>query len=134
MLRASRRVLKAGGRLAFLVISVTDVEAPERTRYLEREVARFVDPGRPYPEMLEEAGFEVTEALDMTEPYFETATRWYSAADELEEELRAALGSEEFSEKRADRRASLEAIEAGILSRWFYLAEPSPSRAAKEGP
>lgn len=120
MLRACRRVLRPDGRMAFTVLrmNVTASEA-ERNAYAE-DAPTFQATDVPYPELLRSAGFEHVDEDDVTAAYRSTASRWLTEGVALEEELRTALGDESYEEKNANRRRSLEAIEAGVLGRSLF--------------
>lgn len=75
-----------------------------------------------YQSLLTTAGFHEISALDQTSEYGATQRRWIEVSNRYEEELRATIGLEAFDERRADRRATLEAIETGLLSRFRYSA------------
>lgn len=120
MLRACRKVLRPGGRLAFFVIwTPPGSPGPEELRDAGPE---FVEAPRPYGELLAEAGFDQIRERDVTDQYRRTATIWLEEADRLEGDLRAVMGDEPFEQKQAERRTNLEAIESGILGRVLVTA------------
>jgi ubiquinone/menaquinone biosynthesis C-methylase UbiE len=118
VLRSSRRVLRAGGRLVFFVIEPAEGGTP-----LAAGVGPlFVATPRPYRELLAEAGFGDIEHRDVTTEYQETAARWLRESRALEPELRAALGAETFEGRLAEQVSDLAAIEAGTLRRSLCAA------------
>lgn len=116
MLKACRRVLVPGGRLVFDVVSVPGPADEHDGDY------GFVATEVPYPEMLTHAGFIDIGSEDTTTQYLEVAGRWLAAADDLEHELRSAMGDDVFEDKSASRAASYEMIESGDLGRTLYWA------------
>ncbi len=82
----------------------------------------MMDAPAPYGELVEQAGFDDIEELDVTAAYRATAVKRQEATVELESGLRAALGDEVYEERRANRTASLAAIEAGELGRTRFVA------------
>jgi SAM-dependent methyltransferase len=119
VLRASRRVLRAGGRLAFFVIEPAQGE----TRLAAGVGPLFVAIPRPYRELLAEAGFGDIEHRDVTPDYRETAARRLRESRALESELRAALGAQAFEGRLAEQVSDLAAIDAGVLRRSLYVAQ-----------
>lgn len=92
MLRASRRALRPGGRLAFHTI-----ERPSELSARKRRRAISIGPpavtGRTtYPSLLRSAGFIEIDAADLTAEYLATQRRWLAATHRHEEGLRSALG------------------------------------------
>ena len=82
----------------------------------------FVATAVSYPEMLSRAGFISIGSQDTTAEYLEVAGRWLTAADDLEHELRTAMGDDVFEDKRASRVASYDMIESGDLERTLFWA------------
>jgi SAM-dependent methyltransferase len=119
VLRASRGVLRAGGRLAFFVIEPADAKNPPP----DGVGPLFVAIPRPYRELLAEAGFGDMEHRDVTPEYRGTAARWLRESRALEFELRAALGAEAFEGRIAEQVSDLAAIDAGVLRRSLYIAQ-----------
>lgn len=118
MLRASKRVLRPGGRLAFTVVATVDSPAPPATDASDG----FILPAPIHLPMVERAGFHDVEETDITAAFHSTAVRWLTAAAELEEDLRSALGDRVFEEKLASRRGTFDAIESGDLCRLLITA------------
>jgi SAM-dependent methyltransferase len=119
VLRASRRVLRAGGRLAFFVIEPADADNPPP----HGVGPLFVAIPRPYRELLAEAGFGDIEYRDVTPEYRETAARWLSESRALESGLRAALGAGTFEGRLAEQVSDLAAVDAGVLRRSLYITQ-----------
>lgn len=116
VLRASRRVLRPGGRLAFFVVEPAQPGVPPT----EGVGPVFVAVPRPYQELLAEAGFGEVTHRDVTGEYRETAARWVCEMRALEPELRVALGAEALERRLAEEAADLAAVEGGLLRRSLY--------------
>lgn len=123
MLRACRRVLKRGGRLAFFVIAIRPGLSADRHDFAKDAVPGFVETSAPYSELLATAGFASITEEDVTAGYHTTAALWLRESAALEPELRAALGDTVYETKQVNRRSSFAAIEAGTLVRLLYTAE-----------
>ena len=75
-----------------------------------------------YESLLRTAGFEDITATDLTPEYRATQQRWIDATDRREPELRGVMGDDLYAERSTNRRLTLEAIDAGLLSRVQYAA------------
>jgi hypothetical protein len=122
VLRASRRVLRPGGRLAFHTI-----ELPPELSATKRRRAISIGPPAvtvrtTYPSLLRSAGFIATDAVDLTAEYLATQRRWLAATLRHEDGLRDALGDDAVQEGIERRRGTVDAIEAGLLLRTLYTA------------
>lgn len=129
MLRACRRLLRPGGRTAFLTIFVTPGLSKRDHRRAVRVGPRAVRSDREPWDLLQAAGLTDVEAVDLTPEFLETARGWHDHSVSLERELRAAVGEAEFDQQQADRRETVAAIEDGLLSRALLIAaKPTPLR------
>lgn len=122
MLRASRRVLRPGGRLGFHTI-----ELPAGLSARDRRRAGSIGPPAvatrtTYPSLLRSAGFHRIDAVDLTAEYLATQQRRLDATFRHEERLRADLGADDVEEAIERRTLTLAAIEEGLLRRTLYTA------------
>jgi hypothetical protein len=93
---------------------------------------RAVRSNREPSDLLDAAGFDDVEVIDLTESFLETARGWYAHTSELERDLRATTGDAAFDQQQADRRETVTAIEEGLLSRALLLAaKPDPRSTMK---
>jgi len=126
VLRACRRLLRPGGRTAYLTIFTTPGLSKPDHRRAVRLGPRAVGSGREQADLLDAAGFVPIVVIDMTEDFLETTRRWLSHASELEGGLRRTLGDALFDEQQTDRMEMITAIEEGLLSRALFVgARPS---------
>lgn len=120
MLRACRRLLRPGGRLAFFTIEVTPGLPPDLRR-------RAVAAGPPTPAgpdiagLLERARFVDIVAEDRTADYLETARAWLAARLRHRDEIRP-VDPATFDLRIADGQTAIPVIEAGLLCRRLYVA------------
>lgn len=122
MLRACRRLLRPGGRVAYFVIHV----APELSASGHRRAVlagpRAVDSRRQPGELASQAGFTEVEEIDATTEYLQTARGWFEHSWRFADELKEIVGPLEFEQKQADRRVAIRTIEAGLLRRSLVVA------------
>ncbi len=120
MLRACKRLLRPGGRIAYFTIFTTPGLSKRAHRRAVRLGPRAVASRREHAELLEAAGLVKVVATDVTTDFLETARRWVNYASKFEGDLRSTLGDTLFDEQQADRRAMIAAIEEGLLSRALF--------------
>ena len=124
MLRACRRLLRPGGRLAFYTIFIP-------SGLPEAEYRRVVSLGDPpevvsrasTSELLRSAGFVDFEEIDVTDEFLRTARGWYEAREGYASEMRELEGEAEFAESQASRKGRLEFIKTGLLRRSLFVAQ-----------
>ena len=75
-----------------------------------------------YHSLLRTAGFVNVVATDKTEEYRATLRRWMTATDRHSDAIREAVGHDAYDEREVTRQKTLEAIDAGLLSRFRYTA------------
>lgn len=89
VLRECRRILRPGGRLAFTTIHVATGVDRRANRRAVRAGPWQVSTRRPYPEMVERAGFTDVKVVDVTDEYARTQRAWLEATDARADELGA---------------------------------------------
>jgi len=107
------------GRLVFSVVSVPEGVVSSG---VPLDAYEFVATEAPYVDLLTAAGFVDVVVEDTTDAYMTIARDWLDAVDDLEVDLRLALGDSIFDDKVASRRAGLMQLEAGELGRTLYSA------------
>lgn len=122
MLRASRRVLRPGGRIAFHTIQATAGLSGPRRRLAHEAGPPAVAVRTSYPGLLRSAGFTDIVAMDLTSEYRSTQQRWIDASQRHEEGLRKIVGDVDYEDRAAGRRQTAQAIDDGLLARILYTA------------
>ena len=122
VLRECRRVLSAGGKMVFTVISIAPNLSP--TDYVRAAACGppCIDTLLAYPDMLRQCGWEITGHTDLLAEYRDSVRRLLREEETHAAELRSLLGGTEYSERLARRRRTLEAIDAGWLQRDMFSA------------
>ena len=116
-----RRVIRAGGRLAFSVLAVAPDLSPAAHARAVANGPDFVEAEADYPTLLDETGWTVVETQDLTASYAASCRRQRAADAKQAEALTALLGATEFAKRQADWRAKLACLEEGLLRRAFYV-------------
>ena len=129
MLRASRRLLRPGGRTALATIHPAAGLSQQQRRRAARDGPPAVATSRPQLELLDAAGFVDLDEIDVTAEFRVTANEWIVHYDAHQDELVAQLGEQLFVEGQDERRAQLRAVDDGLLRR-SLLAGTRPIRAA----
>lgn len=120
MLRASRRLLRPGGRLAFFTISIAGGLSASDHR-------RAAAAGPPSPdgprvsELLERAGFADIREVDVTGEFLITARAWLAARLRHRETVRP-LDPKIYDDRLGHGEASIAAIGDGLLRRTLHMA------------
>lgn len=123
VLRECARLLRPGGRMAFLTIHpVPGLEAADMERAIEcgpPEVAH----DESHEQMLALAGFSEIESVDVTAAFSATQQGWVDAWRAREDALIALLGRAPVAERKADRAALRAGIDEGLFRRTLYVAQ-----------
>ena len=122
MLRALKRLLRPGGRIAYTTIYVTPGLAPAQRRRAQRSGPRAVASRSEQTQLLASAGFVDIDLLDVTAEFATTARAWISEAETHADELAAGEAPGAFEERQRERRTQLAAIDDGLLRRGMLSA------------
>ena len=128
VLRACRRVLTAGGRIAFVTIQPRPGLAPADRRRANESGPPAVAVPTSYESLLRSAGFSEIVAVDLTAEYRATQRRWIDAMSRYEQPLRRSMGDTMYDERAEKRASTLAAIDAGLLTRYRYTARRGDRR------
>lgn len=128
MLRATRQLLKPGGRTAFLTIHQAPGLTGRRRRRASGAGPVAVLTARTHNELLEAAGFVDVRVEDRTDEFAQTTRAWLVESVSRADGLRTVLGDAVFDERQADRTAQLRAIEDGLLQRSLVTARRAVGR------
>ena len=122
VLMACRRVIRSGGRMVFTVIfPKPGLSSADHERAVESGPP-FVETALAYPAILRQAGWVITDRVDLTAEYAKTTRRLLREEEARADELKELLGKAEFSERLAGRRTSICVLEDGLLRRELFAA------------
>ena len=122
MLRECRRVARPEGRLAFAVIDMPRNLSPAEVDIAVRAGPPFVDAPADYDTLLRQAGWESIRCIDASEDFRQSLRVSLEQVEAQEEALTAALGADEYTERRRRKGAALSAVEARVLRREWFVA------------
>jgi ubiquinone/menaquinone biosynthesis C-methylase UbiE len=122
VLTECRRVLRRGGKMVFTVIFIAPGLSPGDYARAAQSGPPVIETAAGYPEMLREAGWEITTRADLTADYRTSLRRLIDEEEAHGEELRRLLGNAGFADKLARRRRALAAIEQGLIRRELFGA------------
>ncbi len=130
VLKECRRVVRPAGKMVFSVISIaTGLSSIDHQRAKELGPP-YVETEDSYPAMLEQAGWRITDCVDMTAAYQETAEMLL-----LEDEAHAAalsdvLGEADCEQRLRDDRNIVRANHDGLFRRELFDVEPVSKKAS----
>jgi hypothetical protein len=122
VLRASRRLLRPGGRTAFLTIHPTPGLSPRDRRRAHRDGPVAVASHLTGRELLERAGFVDVEEIDCTPEFVTVAQAWVDQCADHRDALAELLGADEVDQRQTERRIQLQATRDGLLRRSLLVA------------
>ena len=125
VLAEARRVVRPGGRMVFSVIALTP---GLRGDALARALAGgppFVETPKPYPELVRDAGWDLTGTMDLTAQYLATVSRVLDREQEFRDEIGRVLDDADAEESMAKRHATRAALQAGLLRRDLFQMVPA---------
>jgi hypothetical protein len=122
VLRASRRLLRPGGRTAFFTIHPTPGLSPRDRRRAHRDGPVAVASHLTGRELLERAGFVDVEEIDCTPEFVTVAQAWVDQCADHRDALAELLGADEVDQRQTERRIQLQATRDGLLRRSLLVA------------
>ena len=122
MLRALRRVLRSGGRLALTTIELAEGLSPSERRRAARAGPRAISARRPYLQLLSAAGFDDAGMRDVTEEYLETLRNWIRATEPVCDLVAAVDGEAAITDRLQGWREDADVVARGWMKRRIYWA------------
>jgi hypothetical protein len=128
VLRACRRLLRPGGRVAFTTIELAEGLSATQRRQAREAAPRAAAIRSPYPALLTSAGFTDIRHRDLTGEYLATARDWLHHSLPHRDALIAVDGAQQVNERLQGWRNAVSALEAGWLRRTLHAARrPLPA-------
>lgn len=128
MLRATRTLLRPGGRTVFTAIHLPrDLPSEQRRRAIAAGPSAVATRSPSYAHLLRSAGFVDVGRTDVTANYRELLHRWMRHALAMEDEL--AEAEQGFDERIEEQAASRAAVDDGLLRRSLFVARRTARRS-----
>ncbi|MDA0306453.1 MAG: methyltransferase domain-containing protein [Proteobacteria bacterium] len=120
VLEQCRQVIAADGKMVFSVILI----APDLSAADYRQAAAggptFIETDTPYPDMLEQTGWQITEHIDQTADYAETFAKMFELEKANKDEFVRVHGEEGATSLLERRQATLDALQKNFLRRELF--------------
>ncbi len=126
VLKACRSAIRPKGRMVFSVISVAPGLSEVELETALTNGPPYIETDLTYAALLEQAGWQVVDCIDITEDFVETVRRVVDIQETYETPLRELLGEAESAARMARMKDRLAAREAGVHRRELYVAMPAP--------
>lgn len=124
VLAECRRVLRAGGRMAFSVIYVAPGLSPEDHARAVETAPEFVEVEASYPELLAKTGWTILERDDLTGEFAANCAAKIRAEEARRAELEPLCGAAGFDARQARMRRRIAVLERGHLRRELFVVAP----------
>ncbi len=126
VLQACRSTIRTEGRMVFSVISIAPGLSEVGLETALTNGPPYIETDTTYAALLEQAGWRVTDCIDITEEFVGTVRRVVDAQKPYETQLRELLGEAETAARMSRMKDRLAAREAGVHLRELYVAMPTP--------
>ncbi len=124
VLKACRRVVRAEGKMVFSVILITPGLAEAEYERAAAGGPPFIRAETSYPQMLNEAGWDITDQRDLPADYRATVDHMLEQLEHHADEVGKLFGEDDAAQERARRRATLDALADGLLRRELFSVVP----------
>ena len=123
-LKSCRRVVRDDGKMAFSVILIAPGLSPSEYERASVSGPPFIASDASYPEILDQAGWDITEHRDLTDVYEATVGHMLEQWEHHAVEIDKLFGEEDAEAERDRRRATLRALSDGLLRRELFSVVP----------
>lgn len=123
MLRACWQVARTGARMVFTTLLLgADLSSAERAQATSVTTAPCLVTSAEQMHIVDKAGWNLIEQVDMTHGYAETARRDLRAYETRAHRVGKVLGASELATRLRSKRDYIPAIEDGLLRRELFVA------------
>lgn len=122
VLAECRRTIRDDATMVFTVISISPGLGREDRDRAAAAGAPFKAESLLYPELLAQTGWRLTETIELTGQYTRSLQQMIDEEEARRTALVDLLGEAEVADKRARRRRTLAALQAGLLRRDLYVS------------
>ncbi len=128
VLKACRLVVQDDGKMIFSVILIPPDLSESDYRQAAESGPSFITADDSYPNLLQQAGWELVEQTGLTTEFLETLLLGLEGELNHVAELEKLLGKEETSIRIARSRGYIAALEQGLIKRELFHAVPATER------
>ncbi|MDQ6824940.1 MAG: class I SAM-dependent methyltransferase [Candidatus Eremiobacteraeota bacterium] len=130
VLMECRRVARAGAKMVFSVIAPAPGLSESDYREAIASGPAFVDVAGGYAQLLRDSDWRVLKRTDVTKEFGQTLRASVEELEARADVLANVLGSADFAERVQHRKATITAVERGLLQREIFVSTTSgPGRS-----
>jgi ubiquinone/menaquinone biosynthesis C-methylase UbiE len=124
VLQSCRRVIGGAGKMVFSVIFIRPGLSPGQYDQAVAAGPRFIESETSYMQMLEKAGWKITDQQDLSGAYQQSIGRSLEKLETHSGELADLIGADDVAGDLALRRATWQALEQNLLQRQLFSVVP----------
>jgi len=124
VLEQCRQVIAADGKMVFSVILIAPDLSADDYQQAAAGGPTFIETNTPYPDMLEQTGWQITEHIDQTADYHATFVKMFALEQANRDEFVRVHGEEGATELFVRRQATIDALERSLLRRELFGVSP----------
>lgn len=124
-LKSCRRAVRDDGKMIFSVILIAPDVPADADERAQAGGPPFIASDAPYPQLLRQAGWRITDRLDLTADFQTTVTRMLVQLESHADEIGQIFGEADAANERSLRRAMLVALDQRLVRRELFVAVPS---------
>jgi len=120
-LKSCRRVVRANGNMVFSVIRIATGLSAEAYEIARTSGPPFIETDAPYSELLQRAGWRITDHKDLTANYQTSVTRMLELLEQHDDEIKGLFGEDDASNELDRKRATVKTLSQGLLCRELFV-------------
>jgi len=120
VLESCRRVINENGKMVFSVILIASGLSDADYAEAAAGGPTFIETDTPYPQLLEQTGWQITDHIDQTADYHATFVKMFGHEQANREEFVRVHGEESAEMLFIRRQATLDALEKNLLRRELF--------------
>lgn len=132
LLESCRRTVRVDGKMVFSVILIKPGLTVANYEQAVAGGPPFIAAEIPYPEMLRQTGWKITNHRDLTVEYRVTIGRMLEKLETHAEEIAHLFGDDDAADERARRRSAIEALDQDLLRRELFVVVPLAGGGAQK--
>ena len=125
-LKSCRRAVSDHGKMVFSVILIAPEVPASKYELAQAGGPPFIASDTPYPQLLRQAGWRITDQLDLTAEFQTSVTRMLGQLESHADEIGRIFGEADAADERSLRKAMLVALDQRLVRRELFVAVPSP--------